>query len=343
MTAITSRAVPVLPGVLSAAEVRATGAGIAAMQHPSGAIPWFTGGHIDPWDHVEAAMGLAVAGFVDEAERAYRWSAATQRPDGSWPIKINADETVADDGTDANFISYLAVGVWHQWLVTGDDRFLAELWPIVRAAVDKVCGMRTTDGMIAWAEDARGNRFDEALVSGSASVHHSLTAALALAEAVGERRPDWVELRARIADDLGRHPERFADRRRWSMDWYYPVLGGAITGEAARARLSGRWEEFVVPGLGIRCVADRPWVTGAETCELAICLAGLGDRDGAERLLADMQHLREADGNYWTGLVFSDGLRWPEELSSWTAAAMLLAADAITVATAGHRVHRPAR
>ena len=30
---------------------------LLASQRPSGEIPWFDGGHTDPWDHTEAAMG----------------------------------------------------------------------------------------------------------------------------------------------------------------------------------------------------------------------------------------------------------------------------------------------
>jgi hypothetical protein len=40
-------------------------------------------------------------------------------------------------------------------------------------------------------------------------------------------------------------------------------------------------------------------------------------------------HLREQDGSYWTGLVFDEDVRWPVERSSWTAAAVVLAADAL--------------
>ena len=36
----------------------------------TGMIPWFDGGHCDPWNHVEAAMALTVAGLRDEALRA---------------------------------------------------------------------------------------------------------------------------------------------------------------------------------------------------------------------------------------------------------------------------------
>ena len=34
-------------------------------QKPSGEIPWFEGGHTDPWDHTEAAMALSIAGEID--------------------------------------------------------------------------------------------------------------------------------------------------------------------------------------------------------------------------------------------------------------------------------------
>ena len=78
------------------------------------------------------------------------------------------------------------------------------------------------------------------------------------------------------------------------MDWYYPVLGGPVRGRAAYELLESRWDEFVVPGLGIRCVDTNPWVTGAETCELAMALDTIGDHRRALTLLRDMQHLRES-------------------------------------------------
>jgi hypothetical protein len=55
----------------------------------------------------------------------------------------------------------------------------------------------------------------------------------------------------------------------------------------------------------------------------------VGERAAGLALLAEVQHLREADGSYWTGLVFDEDVRWPVERSSWTAAAMVLAADAL--------------
>ena len=60
------------------------------------------------------------------------------------------------------------------------------------------------------------------------------------------------------------------------MDWYYPVLSGAVVGQAAERRMLGRWDELVMDGLGARCVADRPWVTAAETAECAMAAARAG-------------------------------------------------------------------
>ena len=87
-----------------------------------------------------------------------------------------------------------------------------------------------------------------------------------------------------------------------------------------------------MPGLGIRCVDTNPWVTGAETCELAMALDAVGDHRRALALLADMQHLRGEDGAYWTGWVY-DGddkdVYWPVEHTTYTAAAVILAVDAL--------------
>ena len=77
-------AVPEIPGVLSAAEVSITAATIAEVQRADGMIPWFEGGHCDPWNHVEAVMALTTAGFRAEALAGYRWLADIQLPDGSW-------------------------------------------------------------------------------------------------------------------------------------------------------------------------------------------------------------------------------------------------------------------
>ncbi|MUL42744.1 prenyltransferase [Streptomonospora sp. PA3] len=330
--------VPELPGVLGAADVALSAGYLLGAQTRDGAIPWFPGGHTDVWDHVECAMALAVAGHTGAAQRAYAWLAAVQLPDGSWPAKIRQNEP-ASPLREANHAAYPAVGVWHQLLITGDEEAAAKLWPTVRAGIEFALGLRTDRGEIRWARDAEGNPGDHALLTACASVHHALRCGAALGERLGSPQPDWELAAARLAHLLAEHESVFADRSRYSMDWYYPIISGAVRGEAAHRRLEAEWDAFVVPGLGIRCVSDQPWVTGAETCELALALAALGETGRAGQLVADIQHLRDPDdGAYWTGYQFAQDVRWPVERSTWTAAAVILAADAVTGTTPGAEV-----
>jgi hypothetical protein len=330
---------PEVPGVVTAAELTASVRSIARAQQPSGALPWFAGGHVDPWDHVECAMALAVGGLTAGAAAAYDYLRATQRPDGSWPARVSG-EVVEDAGFETNQCAYVAVGVWHQLLVTGDLAAARRMWPSVRAALDLVTGLATERGEIGWAVDARGRVADFALLTGSSSTYHALRCGLALADRLDDPQPEWEIATGRLGHVIAAHPEAFADKSRYSMDWYYPVLGGAVRGPAARERLTQGWEDFVVPGLGARCVSDQPWVTGAETCELALALDAVGRPDIARRLVADMQHLREPDGSYWTGYQFEQDVNWPDEHSTWTAAAVVLVADALSGATPGSGIFR---
>ncbi len=334
-----SARVPSVAGVVSEAEVAATARSIARTQEVDGAVPWTTGGHTDAWNHVEAAMALLVGGEPGAAHRAYDWCLATQRADGTWPRTVLAG-VVDDDSTETNMTAYLAVGVWHHWLVRRDEAFVRRCWPAVRRALHAVVSLQLPFGGIAWVRDADGTVAADALLTGSSSIFHALRAGVALSELLGDAQPEWELAAGRLGHALRRHRNGFLDKSRYSMDWYYPVLGGAVRGEEGRALLDSRWDDFVVPGLGALCVHTNPWVTGAETCELVLALDTLGDRQRAVALLADMQHLRDEDGGYWTGYVYPDDARWPVEQTTYTAAAVVLAADALSGTTRGADLFR---
>jgi hypothetical protein len=225
-------------------------------------------------------------------------------------------------------------------LGTGDDHFAWRMYPTVSRAMEFVLGRQTSRGEIGWVVGADGSETTDALLTGCSSIYQALRCALALADWVGEPQPDWELDAGRLAHVVAEHPEAFLDKSRFSMDWYYPVLGGAVRGDAAVERIDASWETFVVDGLGARCVSDQPWVTGAETCELVLALDTVGQRDRALTLLTDMQHLRESDGSYWTGWQFAERINWPDEHSTWTAAAVILAADALSCTTPGSGIFR---
>jgi len=323
--------------MLTQQQIAATAASIAAMQEPDGAIPWTPGEHTDAWNHVEGAMALVVGGQLDAAAAAYEWCARTQRPDGSWPMRT-VNGAVEDRSTETNMAAYIAVGVLHHWTIRHDRAFLERMWPVVRRALDTVVDLQLPFGGIAWSRewDADGpaqiNR--DALLAGSSSIYQALRCGVVLADLMDEPQPEWELAGGRLGHALREHRDRFLDKSEFSMDWYYPVLGGAVRGAAADAMIASEWDTFVVEGLGIRCVSTNPWVTGAETCELAMALAAIGD-DRAEKLFADMQHLRTDRDEYWTGFVFPENVNWPVEQTTYTAAAVILAWDVLTGTTPG--------
>jgi hypothetical protein len=319
--------------VVTAAELRDTVDAIAEWQLPSGMVPWFPGGHADPWNHVEAAMALDLGGRRADAERAYDWLVRMQRHDGSWHQYYLAD-SIEQDKLDANVCAYVAAGVWHHFLLTDDIGFVEAMWPVVERAIDFVLELQRPRGEILWARHADGTPWSFALLTGSSSICHSLRCAIAIAERLGHERPDWELSAGRLGDVIAHQPEAFAPKHRWAMDWYYPVLTGVIGGDAGRARLSERYETFVMDGRGVRCVSDRPWVTVAETCECALAHLAVGQQEIAEDLFAWTAPFRHDDGRYWTGTVFPDEARFPGgERSTYTAASVVLAADAMAGAS----------
>lgn len=320
-------------GIVTADELRQTVDAIAEWQLPNGMVPWFPGGHADPWNHVEAAMALALGGRRADAERAYDWLVGLQRPDGAWH-QYYLEDRVEQDKLDANVCAYVAAGVWHHVLLHGDRGFAETMWPVVEKAIDFVLDLQEPRGEILWARHADGTPWSFALLTGSSSICHSLRCAIALAEHLGHERPDWELSAARLAHVIREVPDAFAPKHRWAMDWYYPVLAGVVVGDAGRERLSARFDRFVDDGHGVRCVNDRPWITVAETCECALAHLAVGERDIAEQLFSWTAQYRHDDGRYWTGTVYPDESRFPAgERSTYTAASVVLCADAIAGAS----------
>ncbi|MTB07033.1 MAG: prenyltransferase, partial [Actinobacteria bacterium] len=294
-------ALPHLPGIITADEVRATARSVINLQLPSGMIPWYPGGHCDPWNHVETAMALDVAGFHDEAVLAYEWLLRTQRSDGAWHNYYMPDSTLEDAKLDTNVCAYIGAGLWHHWLCTADRAFAERAWPVLERAINWVLSLQLPHGPVLWATEATGERpWDYALLTGSSSIWHALDCSISLGELLGRDVSAWHRslniLGTSIRDEPG--PPRFADKSEWAMDWYYPVLCGVVRGEDAKVRLADQWDRFVMPGRGVRCVSREPWVTAAETAECAIAHGAAGDIDTAVDLLATTRAHRCDDGAY---------------------------------------------
>jgi len=322
-----------VPGILTDDEVASSAAHLAERQLPSGLIAWFDGGHADPWNHVECAMALTVSGHVEAALAAYEWLQRHQLGDGSW-FNYYVGPRVKDARLDTNVVAYVAAGVYHYSVATDDVDAAAALWPMVERAIDFVLRFQRDDGSISWSLDAAGRVESYALLTGSSSIYHSLRCAVALAERLDLHRPAWELAAGRLGHAVAHHPESFAPKDEFAMDWYYPVLSGALVGEEARSRLESGWYRYVMPDHGVRCVSTNDWVTAAETAETVLSLDAVGMGARALELLSETNRHRRPDGSYVTGIAYPQRVTFPaHETTSYTAAAVLLAVDALTDST----------
>jgi hypothetical protein len=334
---------PTRGDIVGLVDVTLTANAIVGVQATDGHIPWVPGGKADPWNMVEAAMALDSTGHHDRARAALVWLGARQLPHGGWYSYYVGDEVV-DETLDTNISAYVAVGVWHHYLATRDASVLRRHWPMVDSAMDHVVSQQLAWGGIAWRAD---DPSDGALLTGSSSVHLSLRCAIAIAEELGHSRPEWDVTLLLLADAISHRSHLFLDKQRWAMDWYYPILGGVVRGAAARERIDEGWDRFVVEGLGVRCVSDRPWITAAETCELVLALLVVGDRERAEQLFSWVQFLRHDDGAYWCGMNFEDarfdepGEYFTADQPTWNSAAVVLAGQALAGAASVLGVFSP--
>jgi hypothetical protein len=311
---------------------------ILKTQQKSGEIPWSCGDKTDPWDHVEAAMGLTVSGYFDEARRAFLWLSEKQLDDGSWYSSYREGDP--DDMTrETNMSSYIAVGLFHYYLVTGDLKFLSYMWGTMSSGIDFALSLQTPNGEIYWAISPEGNIDKMALLTGSSSIFMSVKCALAIAKQLGHSRPDWESAFVRLGNAIKNKSYLFnMTKSRYAMDWFYPVLSGVITGTDAQQRIEKYWKKYVIRGQGVRCVSDEPWVTLAETSELSLALSAMGNRDLAKIVFNWICDRKYEDGSYWCGFTYPEIITWPEDRITWSNAVVLMAADALYELTPAARM-----
>ena len=189
------------------------------------------------------------------------WTTRPTGPTSGWPTRQ------LPDGSWFNY--YLATGIEgpaarHQRLRLRGHRGVAPLRLDRRhrrcsRAVAGGGGRRRLRAAVAASRRldplvARSTGFLEeyALLTGSSSIYHSLRCAIACAERLGHERPDWELAAGRLAHAVAHQPDAFAPKEEFAMDWYYPVLAGALSGEpASRAwRSRGRSSSWTVAACG---------------------------------------------------------------------------------------------
>ena len=262
-------------------------------------------------------MALDLGGRRAEAERAYEWLVDLQRADGSWhQYYIAGDDgstQVEQDKLDANVCAYVAAGVWHHWLLT-DDRGLRR-GDVARRRAGHRLRARPAD---APRRDPLGPPRRRHPVELRPA--HRLVVDLPQ-PALRHRHRRAARPRAARLGALGRPagprrsadvPDAFAPKHRWAMDWYYPVLGGVVLGDAGA---SASTSAATRSSWRARASAACPTALGHRGRDLRVRPGPPRRRRPPRRpttLFGWAQQFRhDEDGRYWTGTVFPDEVRFP--------------------------------
>jgi hypothetical protein len=314
---------------------------IIKVQAPDGSISWEKDRKLDPWDHVEAAMGLIIGGKEAEARSAFLWLKENQEEDGSWYAQYN-NGIPESQRKESNFTAYIATGLWHNYLVSKDKNLLKEMFSTLDLAMRFVVSLQTDFGDIRWAKE-NNKILDDSLITGCSSIYKSLDCAISIYRILGHDTKSLVKAKELLKTCLLENVERFdrswKSKKRYSMDWYYPVMCGVVKGKKAKEKIQSRWDEFVIDGMGCKCVVEEPWVTTAESSELVVALVVIGEVDKAKELFEWLHQWKDPKDNlYWTGYVYTDQKYWPVEKPTWTAAAVLIAADSLFRFTNGSKL-----
>ena len=308
------------------------GSFISNLQLKSGAIPSNKDGSHDPWDHLEAVMGLATLGFNHEAMLGLQWMKDNQNEDGSWYNLYQGNEAI-EKNKQSNFSTYIAVAVWQNYLLTNDLSILENFWSSVEKGMAFALSLQNTNGAIAWNVDELGIVDEDYLLTGCSSIAKSIECSIAICEILNKSdfKSTLIDAHSNLHNAI-ENPKGIFDlkknRSRFSMDWYYPILSGANPKDNFARLLNKITDIFWIPGVGIKCVADEPWVTVAETCECSIAFKKMGHEKNAQELLLNASAIVDESSIPYMGWQLEEKIYWPEEQPSWTAGALILAADA---------------
>ena len=305
---------------------------IKKIQLKSGAIPSNKDNSHDPWDHIESIMGLNFLQDKESADLAFDWLKNNQNADGSWYSKY-LDEKPIELNKPTHYSPYISVAALHHYKIFSDKKKLSELWKTISLALDFSINLQNPNGTIPWSVDKNNKIEEDFLITGSSSILKSIECAIKISRILEEGdNNSWIRAYKSLAMAIKNPKGLFdvtIDRSRFSMDWYYPIISGALSSEEKDFYIKKILKDFYVDGLGIKCVREEPWVTVAETSEFIITLVISNRLEEARKIFSEAMNITDENDVPYMGWQYEQNIFWPEEKPSWTSAALILAADSI--------------
>ena len=306
---------------------------IKTIQHKSGAIPSNEDGSHDPWDHIESIMGLNFIKENESSKRAFNWLVKNQNEDGSWFAKYKENIPV-EKNKPTHFGPYISVAALHYYKIFNDKDFLEKLWHAIESAINFSLNLQIKNGTIPWSINEHGEIENDFLLTGSSSILKSIECGLAISYILKKdnNTERWTKSYNLLSKALKNPNGKFdilKDRKRFSMDSYYPILSGCLNEKEIKSYIDKTFSDFYVDGIGIKCVKEEPWITVAETSEFIISLVIQGNVKKSKELLLDLINISDENKIPYMGWQYEENIFWPNEKPSWTAAALIIAADSV--------------
>lgn len=305
---------------------------IKTNQLDSGAIPSNSDLSHDPWDHIEAIMGLNFLNDKESSDLAFKWLKNNQNKDGSWYAKYSNNDPI-ELNKPTHFGPYISVAALHYYKIFSDKDKLLELWETIDSAIDFSLNLQDSNGTIPWSVDKNNQIENDFLLTGASSILKSLECAIAISKILDlDSNKKWTKAYELLAYAV-KNPkglfDKTIDRSRFSMDWYYPIISGVLSDSEKDKYIKKIYKDFYIEGIGVKCVVEEPWVTVAETSEFIVSLVISNEIEEAKKLLIEVMNISDLNNIPYMGWQYEENIFWPEEKPSWTAAALILAADSI--------------
>lgn len=297
-------------------------------QSPDGSIAWDLNDKCDPWDHLECLIALAIWEEDKNFKKGIDWFLCNLDANSFIKSEFIKGQS-SREYYEHHHAIYLAVPLYQCLLMSNNDSYVKNHLKTLKNLVEAVLDVRDDHGCFYWAQDEKG-MCDNSLITATASIYLSLKCAINTFDYYGSETNALKKELELIKESFKNNKSRFnrdgIDRSRFSMDFYYPFLAGL---NENYQYLKDEMRKFHVESLGIKCVIEEPWVTFAESSELIIALCRANDFKMAEQIFNEITNFKDSEGILPTGYQYAEKIFWPEEKSSWTNAAYVIAADCL--------------
>lgn len=292
-------------------------------QSSDGSIYWDKKGRCDAWDHCECLIALAIFEEWEAFDKGIEWIMKNINDEGLIFAEFNFGKPTKKF-FEAHHAAYVFLPLLQKYLIDGEKEYLKKLSKKLKQIYKGTSLFKDDDGYFYWAKNSNGY-LDNSLITASCSIELSRRAYERIFRVIED---GFYESNEFLSDEMlnsSKFNRDGIDRSRFSMDSYYPFMCGYVNDKKINKFL----DQFYVDGLGIKCVIEEPWVTLAESSEAVIALLKSGKRDLAQKIFIDLIQFKNKKGVFPTGYQYKLDLFWPEEQSTWTNAAVIMAADCL--------------